>query len=100
MAKVSQKHLILLLAVVGFWCAFKRNESTEMTTPSSPTTTSSSTEHLDKLPAVLARLPYSRSRWYAGVKSGEFPKPVRLGARAVAWKRSQIDALISSLQSA
>lgn len=40
--------------MVGFWCAFESNESTAMTTPSSPTTTSSSTENLDKLPAATS----------------------------------------------
>lgn len=36
----------------GFLVRIQRNESTAMTTPSSPTTTSSSTENLDKLPAA------------------------------------------------
>lgn len=57
-------------------------------------------EILDKLPTVLARTGYSRSRWYQGIQTGEFPKPVKLGARAVAWKRSEIDRLIESLQTA
>lgn len=55
-------------------------------------------EYLYKLPQVLARVPTSRSGWYQGVKDGKYPKPVRLGARAVAWKRSDIDRLIESLQ--
>lgn len=39
-------------------------------------------------------IPVSRSTWWAGVKSGRFPKPVKLGARAVAWRASDIAALV------
>lgn len=39
-------------------------------------------------------IPVSRSTWWAGVKSGRYPRPVRLGARAVAWRASDIAALI------
>ena len=34
-------------------------------------------------------------RW---TKQGSFPSPVRLGARGVAWRRSDIDAWLSSLR--
>lgn len=61
------------------------------------TSTTYTGEVLDKLPAVLARTGYSRSRWYQGIKNGELPKPVKLGTRSVAWKRSEIDRLIESL---
>jgi prophage regulatory protein len=54
-------------------------------------------ESLLKLPQVLSRLPFSRSGWYQGIKEGRHPKPIKLGARAVAWKRSDIDRLIESL---
>lgn len=39
-------------------------------------------------------IPVSRSTWWAGVKTGRFPAPVRLGARAVAWRASDIAALV------
>lgn len=39
-------------------------------------------------------IPVSRSTWWAGVKGGRFPQPVKLGARAVAWRASDIAALI------
>lgn len=39
-------------------------------------------------------IPVSRSTWWAGVKSGRYPRPVRLGARAVAWRASDIATLI------
>ena len=33
----------------------------------------------------------SRSTIYAAVKAGTFPAPVRIGARAVAWRVSEIE---------
>ena len=50
-----------------------------------------------RLPAVLSTFPVSRSAWFAGVKDGRYPKPVRLGARAVAWRASDIRTLVDSL---
>lgn len=35
----------------------------------------------------------SASTWWAGVKSGRFPKPVRLGERMTCWKGSDLLAL-------
>ncbi len=55
--------------------------------PSTPTT-------LLRLREVLKRVPVSRSTWYAGVAQGRFPRPVRLGARSVAWRASDIDSLV------
>lgn len=46
-----------------------------------------------KLPQVLHHFPVSRATWYAGIKDGRYPSPVKLGARAVAWKSSDILAL-------
>jgi prophage regulatory protein len=58
------------------------------------------TETLLKLPAVLQRFPVSKSDWYAGIRDGKYPKPVKLSTRSVAWKATDIDALISSLTTA
>ena len=46
-----------------------------------------------RLPQVLLKIPLSRSTWWAGIKSGRYPKPVKLGPRTSAWRRSDIDAL-------
>jgi prophage regulatory protein len=35
-----------------------------------------------------------RSTWWAGVKSGRFPKPVKLGPRTTVWKVDDIRTLI------
>jgi predicted DNA-binding transcriptional regulator AlpA len=53
-----------------------------------------------RLPQVLAPngpIPVGRSTWWAGVKSGRFPKPVKLGPRTTAWKVEDIRALIQQL---
>lgn len=48
-----------------------------------------------RLPQVKQRVGLSRSSIYAKVATGEFPAPVSLGARAVAWIESEIAAWIS-----
>lgn len=50
-----------------------------------------------RLPTVLQRYPVSRGTWLAGVRAGIYPKPVKIGIRAVAWKASDIRALVASL---
>jgi hypothetical protein len=39
-------------------------------------------------------LPISRSTWWAGVKTGRFPAPVKLGPRITAWRVEDIRRLI------
>jgi len=51
-------------------------------------------QSLLRLPAVKARTGQSRSSIYAAIQRGEFPKPVPIGARAVAWVESEIDEYI------
>jgi prophage regulatory protein len=41
-------------------------------------------------------IPVSRSTWWAGVKSGRFPAPVKLGPRITAWRDADIQQLIDS----
>ena len=44
-------------------------------------------------------IPVSKSTWWAGVKSGRYPKPVKLSVRITAWKVEDIRTLIDELQS-
>lgn len=45
-------------------------------------------------PPIPAVIPVSKSTWWAGVKSGRYPQPVRtLGARITAWRVEDILAL-------
>jgi hypothetical protein len=46
-------------------------------------------------PPIPPIIPVSKSTWWAGVKSGRYPKPVKtLGPRITVWKISDIRALI------
>ena len=50
-----------------------------------------------RLPQVLELIPVSRSTWWAGCKSGRYPKPVKLGPRTSAWRVADIQALLEKL---
>ncbi len=39
-------------------------------------------------------IPVSKSTWWAGVKSGRYPKSVKLSERTTAWRVEDIRALI------
>lgn len=41
-------------------------------------------------------IPVSKSTWWAGVKSGRYPKPVKLGRRITAWRAEDIRKLIET----
>ena len=60
------------------------------------TTAPADLKPLLKLPKVLALVPVSRAGWWAGVASGRYPKPVKIGERSVAWRSQDIAALIAS----
>ncbi|MEW6164507.1 MAG: transcriptional regulator [Pseudomonadota bacterium] len=46
-------------------------------------------------PPIPPIIPVCKSTWWAGVKSGRYPQPVRtLGARITAWRVEDIRALI------
>jgi prophage regulatory protein len=48
-----------------------------------------------RLPQVKIRVGLSRSSIYLAVSQGKFPRPVSLGARAVGWLESEVDAWLS-----
>lgn len=39
-----------------------------------------------RIQQILDVFPVSRSAWWAGVKSGKYPKPVKLGPNTTAWR--------------
>lgn len=45
-------------------------------------------------PPIPAIIPVSKSTWWAGVKSGRFPKPIKLGPRITVWRVEDIRDLI------
>ncbi|HVN96512.1 MAG TPA: AlpA family phage regulatory protein [Syntrophorhabdaceae bacterium] len=51
-----------------------------------------------RLPQVLERIPVSKSTWWAGIRKGIYPKPVKLSVRTSAWKESDINTLCARLE--
>ena len=49
-----------------------------------------------RLPEVIHTSGYGRTAIYEKIKTGEFPKPYPLGARAVGWLVDDVDAWIES----
>lgn len=48
----------------------------------------------DKKKGIPAIIPVSKSSWWAGVKSGRYPKPIKLGERTTCWNVIDIRQLI------
>lgn len=51
---------------------------------------------LSQILAPNGPIPVSKSTWWAGVSSGRYPKPVKLGPRITAWRVEDIRKLIES----
>jgi prophage regulatory protein len=47
-------------------------------------------------PPIPPIIPIGRSSWWAGVKSGRYPKAHKLGPRTTVWKVEDIRALIEA----
>lgn len=45
-------------------------------------------------PPIPPIIPVSKSTWWVGVKSGRYPKPIKLGPRITAWDVQNIRELI------
>ena len=50
-----------------------------------------------RLPEILSIIPVSKSTWWAGVKTGRFPKGIKLSANTTAWRVVDIQELIQEL---
>lgn len=50
-----------------------------------------------RLPEVLALIPVSATVWWEGVRTGRYPKGIKLSARCTAWRAEDIRALIDSI---
>lgn len=53
------------------------------------------TEGYVRLPQILNVFPISKSSWWEGVKSGKYPKQVKLGPKISAWKVEDIRKLLN-----
>jgi prophage regulatory protein len=52
-----------------------------------------------RLSSILAPngpIPVSKSTWWAGIKDGRFPQPIKLGPRITAWRVADIRDLIEA----
>lgn len=49
----------------------------------------------DKKAGVPPLIPVSSSTWWVGVKSGRYPKPVKLGPKTTVWRVEDIRKLIA-----
>ena len=47
-----------------------------------------------RLAQILAHIPVGKSTWWAGCKTGRYPKPVKLGPRTTVWRAEDIAALV------
>ena len=65
--------------------------------PMSSATAKSKRSILLRIQDVLERLPISRSSLYAGMQTGLYPQPVRIGKRTVAWREEDIEACIAAM---
>ncbi|KQU01602.1 helix-turn-helix transcriptional regulator [Rhizobium sp. Leaf453] len=64
-----------------------------------PNTSNFPTTGFVRLSSIIAPsgpIPVSKSTWWAGIKDGRFPKPVKLGPRITAWRVEDIRALIDN----
>lgn len=46
-------------------------------------------------PPIPALIPVSKSTWWLGVKTGRFPRPVKLGPKTTVWRVEEIREMIA-----
>jgi len=51
----------------------------------------------DRRRGIEPLIPVCKSTWWAGIKSGRFPRPLKLGPRTTVWRAADIAALIAGL---
>lgn len=61
-----------------------------------PVATTLPTEGFVRVPQILQVLPISRSGFWAKVKNGEFPAPVKLSPRVTAWPVGAVRAYLEA----
>ncbi len=51
---------------------------------------------ISQILAPAGPIPVSKSTWWAGVKDGRFPRPLKLGKRVTVWRVEDIRELIEN----
>jgi len=46
-------------------------------------------------PPISPIIPICATSWWAGVKSGKYPKPIKLGEKTTVWRASEVLALVN-----
>lgn len=49
-------------------------------------------------PPIPPIIPVCASSWWAGVKSGKYPRPIKLGPKTTVWRTSEVLALVNGGQ--
>jgi prophage regulatory protein len=52
----------------------------------------------DSKKGIPPLIPVSKSTWWNGVKSGRYPRPVKISERCTAWPTESIRALIEDVK--
>lgn len=55
-----------------------------------------STESFVRLTGVMQRTGLKRAHLYQEIRKGRFPRPLKIGARASAWRASEVDEWIAA----
>lgn len=51
----------------------------------------------DRKQGIPGIVPVSKAAWYAGIKEGRYPKPVKLSEKTSAWRSEDIDSLVKRI---
>jgi len=51
----------------------------------------------DRKQGIPGIVPVSKAAWYAGIKEGRYPKPVKLSEKSSAWRSEDIDSLVKRI---
>ena len=84
---VSSNRLLRLPQIVG-----QKEVTSEQAEANRQTGKSPKTPRIHIEPLI----PISRAAWWAGIKTGKYPKPLKLGSRTTVWREADIIELINS----
>ncbi len=71
---------------------------TYQTRSSMPEKLGGTPDRLIRLPEVVDRIGFKKSNIYRLIQEDKFPRPVKIGCRASAWKESEIQAWINECE--
>ena len=55
------------------------------------------TDQILRKPQVLMAIGMGNTWLYSAIARGQFPRPVKLGSRAVGWRKSEVEAWLAEL---